>query len=166
MAAVTSPRYRISLAGEPAPVSFEVEYRAPSYARLPVQRGTATRGDLTALAGTTARLVVTFDRDLTSLNATLPDGRARPWTQVTPRRWQGDVPVVRAGQYELHAVASAGESRSRYRITPLDDAPPVLVVRLPGATWTCPPPEVRSSARQEIRTHRARVGTAAGPGRP
>ncbi|HYM81365.1 MAG TPA: hypothetical protein VEY91_08125 [Candidatus Limnocylindria bacterium] len=138
VAAVTSPRYRISLAGEPAPVSFEMEYRAPSYARLPVQRGTATRGDLTALAGTTARLVVTFDRDLTALNATLPDGRARRWTPVTPRRWQGDVPVARAGQYELHAVASGGESRSRYRITPVDDAPPVLVVRLPEGDMDLP----------------------------
>ena len=65
VASVTSPRYRIALTGDPIPVSFEVEYRAPAYARLPVQRGSATRGDLTALRGSIARLVVTFDRDLT-----------------------------------------------------------------------------------------------------
>jgi hypothetical protein len=68
----TSPEYRIALAGEPAAVSFEIEYDAPAYARLPVQRGAATRGDLSALRGTRARVVATFDRDLTDLTAALP----------------------------------------------------------------------------------------------
>ncbi len=131
VASVESPRYRISLAGEPVPVSFEVEYQAPAYARLPVQRGTATRGDLTALRGTRARLLVTFDRDLASLEAALPDGRVSRWTAVTPRRWQGEVPIERDGEYELHAVAGQGKARFRYRVTPLPDAPPLLSVRLP-----------------------------------
>jgi len=138
VASVTSPRYRIALTGEPVPVSFEVEYRAPAYARLPVQRGSATRGDLTALRGSRARLMVTFDRDLSSLQATLPDGRRDRWRAVTPRRWEGEVPVERDGEYALVAVAARGEGRFRYRITPLADAPPLLAVRLPGGDVDLP----------------------------
>src|SRR5206468_3582178 len=52
VARTESPRYRIALAGEPAAISFDIEYRPPSYARIPAQRGTATRGDLSALKGT------------------------------------------------------------------------------------------------------------------
>src|SRR5262245_29674201 len=80
VASVESPRYRISLAGEPVPVSFDIEYQSPAYARLPMQRGTATSGDVSALRGSRARVLVTFDRDLQSLDATMPDGRTRRWT--------------------------------------------------------------------------------------
>ncbi len=138
VASVTSPRYRIGLAGEPVPVSFEVEYRSPAYARLPVQRGSATRGDLTALRGSRARLLVTFDRDLTALEAALPDGKVTRWRAVTPRRWEGEVPVDREGEYALHATADRGEGRFRYRVTPLADAPPLLAVRLPGGDVDLP----------------------------
>lgn len=127
----SSPRYQISLAGEPAPLSFEFEVRSPAYARLPVQRGTAARGDLTALAGSKAQLVVTFDRDLETLEARGPDGSSARWTALTPRRWQGSIAIEREAGYELHAVAESGEGRFAYRITPLADAPPVLVVRTP-----------------------------------
>ncbi len=61
---VQSPEYTIAMAGEPQPLSFTFEYRAPAYARLPVQRGASTRGDVAALAGSEAHVEVTFDRDL------------------------------------------------------------------------------------------------------
>ncbi len=140
VAGVSSPRYHIALSGSLAPVSFEVEYRAPGYARMPIQRGTAARGDLTALRGTTATLVATFDRDLERLEARLTDGRSATWTALTPRRWRGVVPITRDGEYELAAVArreagrgdaGASEGRFRYRVTALADAPPLLVVQLP-----------------------------------
>lgn len=143
VAGLESPRYHIALAGEPAPVSFEVEYRAPAYARLPLQRGAATRGDLTALRGTRARVTATFDRDLASVEATLPGGRIERWTALTPRRWQGEFTLAREGEYELRAttypVAGApGTARFRYRLTPLADAPPVLVVRAPAGDLDLP----------------------------
>jgi len=135
---VASPEYRISLAGDPQAVSFEIEYVAPAYARLPVQRGAATRGDLNALAGTRARVTATFDRDLTSLVAALPGGRTAAWTQLTPRRWSGEVPVLGDGEYELRATASAGEARFRYRVTAMPDAPPVLAVQQPAGDLDLP----------------------------
>jgi hypothetical protein len=137
-ASAESPSYRISMAGEPSPVSFEFEIQAPAYARLPLQRGAATRGDLAALKGATARLEVTFDRDLETLGVTLPGGAARHFTALTPRRWQGEIAVDREGDYELHARASSGEGRYRYRITPLPDAPPVIAVRTPEGDLDLP----------------------------
>ena len=138
VASLESPRYRISLAGEPVPVSFQIEYRSPTYARLPVQRGAATRGDLSALRGTRARVEVTFDRDLTALAATLPGGGHAPFRPVTARRWQGELTVDREGDYELDARAQGGEGRYRYRVTPLADAPPLIAVRTPEGDLDLP----------------------------
>ncbi len=133
-----SPRYTIRFSGAATPVGFHVRYHAPAYARLPDQEGAAAAGDLSALEGSTASVEVTFDRDLERLDARLPDGRTARWSPLTPRRWRGDVPIVRAGEYELAATpraagvgAAPAPTRHRYRVTPLDDAPPVLFVRVP-----------------------------------
>ena len=137
-AAVESPSYRISMAGEPTPLSFEFEIQAPAYARLPLQRGAATRGDLAALRGARAKVEVTFDRDLEALGVALPGGAAARFTALSPRRWQGEIAVDREGDYELHARALSGEGRYRYRITPLPDAPPVIAVRTPEGDLDLP----------------------------
>jgi len=126
-----SERYAITLAGEPQPVSFAFEYRAPAYARLPVQSGAATRGDLTALRGSLARVEVTFDRDLEALTATLPGRRPVAWTAVTPRRWRGEARIEADGEWTLSATSSTGAATWRYRLTALADAPPVLTVAVP-----------------------------------
>ena len=126
VAGARSPRYRISLSGTMAPVSFEMEVRPPAYARMPVQRGTSARGDVMALRGSSASLVVTFDRDLERLTARMPDGRQSAWTAITPRRWRGSVPVMQDGAYDLIASArperrAAAETQGtfRYRISAL-----------------------------------------------
>jgi len=144
VAGVESPRYRVTLAGTPQPVSFEIEIRPPAYARLPVQRGAATRGDLTALRGSRALIEVLFDRDLAALEATVPGASARPWRALNPRRWHGEIAIRQAGDYELSAHAEsernepAGEGRFRYQIQPLADAPPILTVRVPEGDLDLP----------------------------
>ena len=138
VARTESPRYRIALAGEPAAISFDIEYRPPSYARIPAQRGTATRGDLSALKGTRARVVATFDRDLVEVAAAVPGRAATRWTALSPRRWAGEIPILADGEYELSAAAASGRSRFRYRVSALPDAPPVLSVQLPGGDLDLP----------------------------
>ena len=139
-----SARYAIRFSGAAMPVGFRIRYHAPAYARLPEQEGASARGDLSALKGSTAAVEVTFDRDLDRLDARLPDGRVTRWSPLTPRRWRGEVPVTRAGEYELSALPRAGSgttaspTRHRYRITPLDDAPPVLFVRVPEGDLDLP----------------------------
>src|SRR5258706_161344 len=88
---LTSPRYHIALAGEPRPVSFASTITAPAYARLPLQAVSGTRGDLAALAGSRATVEVTFDRDLEFLTASVNQGPAMSWSELTPRRWRGSV---------------------------------------------------------------------------
>lgn len=138
VASVESPRYRISMAGDPAPLSFEVELRAPAYARLPVQRGASTSGDLAALRGSTARIEVTFDRDLESLEAAFPGGARVEFQPLSPRRWRGEATLAAEGAWTLHARAARGEGRFRYRVTPLADAPPVIAVRTPEGDLDLP----------------------------
>ena len=133
-----SPRYAIELSGDPQPVSFELEYRAPAYARLPIQHGSATRGDLTGLRGTLATVDVTFDRDLDALIVALPDGRAAAFHARSPRRWRGTVPLTREGNWTLDASATTGRSRFSYAIHVVPDAPPLIVVRTPGGDLDLP----------------------------
>jgi hypothetical protein len=179
---VRSPLYRISLAGEPSPVNFEVELHAPDYARLPVQRGATTRGDVAALRGSRARIEVTFDRDLTALEARLPGGVPARFTAVSPRRWRGEFAIDREGEWELHATAGTGAGRYRYRLTPLADAPPVIAVRLPEGDVDLPvgqqvPLEVTGEddlglSELELQVHKdpaapwQRVGLARFPAQP
>jgi hypothetical protein len=137
--AARSPEYRIGLAGEPQPVSFSFEYRAPGYARLPAQSGASTRGDIAALRGSVAAIEVTFDRDIEALVATLPGGRAQAWSAVTPRRWRGKVGVERDGEWSLRAEAATGAGTSRWRVSVLPDAPPVITVALPAGDQDLPP---------------------------
>jgi hypothetical protein len=138
VASASSPRYAIALSGEPQPVSFELEYRAPAYARLPIQRGSATRGDLTGLRGTLATVDVTFDRDLDALAAQGADGRAAAFRAITPRRWRGAVPLTREGAWTLDASAATGRARFSYAVHVVPDAPPVLVVRTPAGDLDLP----------------------------
>jgi len=144
VAGVESPRYHVTLTGTPQPVSFEIEIRPPAYARLPAQRGAATRGDLTALRGSRALIEVLFDRDLTALEATTPGAPARAWRALNPRRWRGEIEIRQAGDYELRARAGtprgepADEGRFRYSIQPLPDAPPILTVRVPEGDLDLP----------------------------
>ncbi|MBI1798090.1 MAG: hypothetical protein HYR73_00185 [Candidatus Eisenbacteria bacterium] len=138
VASASSPRYTISLSGEPQPVSFEIEYRAPAYARLPIQRGSATRGDLTALRGTRAAVEITFDRDLTALAVSPPGGGNARFEPVSPRRWRGVLPIDRDGEYAIAASARSGAARFHYTMRALADAPPVLAVRLPEGDQDLP----------------------------
>lgn len=133
-----SPRYQIALDGTPQPVSFTFEYHAPSYARLPVQTGSATRGDVAALRGTRARVEVTFDRDVESLTAALPGARPFAWQAITPRRWRGELRVDEDGEWTLRAESPSGASAHRYRIAALADAPPVLTVATPRGDTDLP----------------------------
>ncbi len=134
----SSPEYRIDLAGQPQPVSFSFDYRAPAYARLPVQSGTSTSGDLAALRGSVADVEVTFDRDLEALSATVRGGAARAWSAITPRRWRGHVPVDADGEWTLRAESSTGGGTWRWRVSALADAPPVITVARPGGDQDLP----------------------------
>jgi len=138
VAGLTSPRYHIALAGEPRPVSFTATITSPAYARLPLQAVSGTRGDLSALAGSRASMEVTFDRDLETLTASVNNGPAMPFHELTPRRWRGDVAINGEGGWELVARAATGEGRFHYKLSAIPDAPPVITVVLPTGDMDLP----------------------------
>jgi hypothetical protein len=136
--AARSPEYRIALSGRPQPVSFSFEYHAPGYARLPVQAGTSTSGDVAALRGSAVDIEVTFDRDLERLVARAPGLRDQSWHAVTPRRWRGRLAVREDGEWALRAEAASGEGAWRWRVSALPDAPPVISVVRPEGDSNLP----------------------------
>jgi len=138
VASVSSPQYRIALAGEPRAVSFSITLTAPAYARLPQQALSGTRGDLSALAGSRAEVEVTFDRDLESVSAAVDRGPATVWREITPRRWRGTLTVAHDGEWRLVARGATGEGRFRYAVQALPDAPPVLTVAVPAGDLDLP----------------------------
>jgi hypothetical protein len=73
-----------------------------------------------------------------ALEATPPGGAPQRWSPLNPRRWRGELAIRQAGEYELHARASAGEGRFRYPIQPIADAPPILTVRVPEGDLDLP----------------------------
>ena len=105
------------------------------------------------------------------------DGRAVAWKPLTPRRWQGTIPIERDGQYDLLATARADapdesgprSGRFRYRVTALADAPPVLVGADSGRR--CEPAGRSADSARRPRpgrsgAHRAAAPGTQGPGRP
>src|SRR5262249_58127377 len=110
VASLASPTYHIALTGAPRAVSFSSSITSPAYARLPVQVTSGTRGDLSALAGSRAAVEITFDRDLESLTASVNNGAAMAWSQVTPRRWHGTLALNGDGGWAITARAATGEA--------------------------------------------------------
>jgi hypothetical protein len=138
VAALASPTYHIALTGAPRAVSFSSAISSPAYARLPVQVVSGTRGDLSALTGSRAVVEATFDRDLESLSASVNGGQAVAWSALTPRRWRGTVALNGDGSWDLTARAATGEATSRYKLSVIPDAPPVLTVATPEGDLDLP----------------------------
>ena len=68
----------------------------------------------------------------------LPGAAPAAWKSVNARRWRGEITLLREGEYELRARAASGAGQFRYRIQPLDDAPPLIAVRTPEGDLDLP----------------------------
>src|SRR5262249_55583135 len=68
---------------------------------------------------------------LESLAASVNGGQAATWSALTPRRWRGTVALNGDGSWDLTARAATGEATSRYKLSVIPDAPPVLTVAPP-----------------------------------
>src|SRR4029078_7759568 len=93
---------------------------------------------MSALAGSRAAVEATFDRDLESLSASVNGGQAVAWSALTPRRWRGTVALNGDGSGGLTARAATGEPTSRYKLSVIPDAPPVLTVATPEGDLDLP----------------------------
>ena len=138
--AARSPDYRIALAGEPQPVSFSFEYRAPAYARLPAQTGTldARRRRRAARLGRGRRGDVR-PRHRIARRARCPAAATQAWSAVTPRRWRGRLSRRRpTASGRCAPRPRSGGGTSRWRVSALADAPPVISVARPAGDQDLP----------------------------
>jgi hypothetical protein len=131
---VKSQRFRVTLGGDAAPVSFEVTYRYPAYTRLPEETQAATRADLTALEGTRARVRLHLDRRAESVGGTL--GSA--WREDGGRAWVGETTIQGSRPYEITVRAGGVERTMSYRIEAIPDRAPLLTVVEPRGDLDLP----------------------------
>jgi hypothetical protein len=132
---VSSREYRVSLSGEAAPVSFEITYRYPAYTRLPGETQSATRADLTALAGSHATVVVNLDRAVSGVSWTLGSALRKDGE----RRWVGETVLAGDRDYDLVIQDGARDDRRRYHIQTIADRPPILALSAPAGDMDLPP---------------------------
>lgn len=138
VAGVTSPLYAVALAGEAGVVSFDLTYRFPAYTRLPSETQSATRGDVTALEGTTVEYVVNLDRNAKAVRWSLPGRGPVALRALSPKRWTGTFTVGAAGTLGLEAEVEGKTLRSNYRVQAIADQPPMLTVIEPEGDLDLP----------------------------
>lgn len=132
---VSSREYRVTLSGEAAPVSFEITYRYPAYTHLPGETQSATRADLTALAGTHATVVVNLDRSVSSVSWTLGSELKKDGE----RRWVGETVLTSDRDYDLVITDGGHTERRPYHVQTIADRPPILAVSAPAGDMDLPP---------------------------
>ena len=132
--AVTSPLYRVALAGQATPVAFELRYEYPAYTHRPPELQSAPRADLIALAGTRVTVAVLLDRDAQEVRWSL-DGAVQ---RESARRWSGETVLRADGEYEISVRDENGVTSESYRIEAIPDRPPVLTVLEPERSLDLP----------------------------
>ncbi|HEV8480814.1 MAG TPA: hypothetical protein VGR66_08455 [Candidatus Eisenbacteria bacterium] len=131
---VSSRSYRVSLSGEAAPVSFEITYRYPAYTHLPAETQSATRADLTALAGTRATVVINLDRAVSAASWTL----GSELHQDGDRRWVGETVLSGDRDYDLVITDGGRQDRQRYHVQTIADRAPILALSAPAGDMDLP----------------------------
>jgi len=143
--------FRVNTTDPPRPTGFEITCRFPDYAGRDEEVSQKTRGDLAALAGSTAAVRVKSDRPLRSGLLHHVDGRVyESLPGDGPTIVFGGLPIRRNGEYALDIVDAAGvrsTGRLRYEVRALTDAPPSTAILSPRSKET----EVEPAGVVEIR---------------
>lgn len=127
MAGQTSPIYRIDLAGNAVPVSFDLTYEYPEYTGRPSEVQSVPRADLVALRGTRVLVGVNLDRRVGGVSWSL----GSELVQKGPRRWVGETVIKGSGEYEVVIQDGEAPQRMSFRYEEIPDRAPVLTVLEP-----------------------------------
>ena len=130
-----SERFRVEVCERPHPVRFDVEYRFPDYLEMSSKTESRPGGDVATVAGTTARVTVTCDRDLARARIKIDgeDLEARPLS-VDGTRTSYELPIRRDTSYRLFLEDHRGVNNAWSTvpaIRSLTDRPPRLRVIQP-----------------------------------
>jgi len=128
-----SRTYRLQVVDLPHIKRVRVAYRFPAWTGLKeaVQEG---EGDLRAVEGTEARVMVEFDRPLGEGALELNGDRRLPLLHVQDRWYAATVAIREDGVYHIAAVEKGKSIRlsEDYFIEARKETPPALLVRRPG----------------------------------
>ena len=125
--------YRIAVWSPPAVESIDLTYHYPDYLGLP-PREVIDSGPIAAPPGTTVRLEVLADEELSQAVLQLASGASIPLSVVEPRRWQGEFTLTRDDQYSIalrDVDGDESESVLPYPIVAEVDDPPEIRVESP-----------------------------------
>lgn len=131
-----SPNFRITPLYGPQIAAFEFQLEFPAYTRLPIKTLRTSSGDLSALAGTRARLVVEVDRALSEAQMQLTTGKLLPMRLETPRRAAIEFVVKHDAEYRMKLVDAHGIQNSPqlvYRLKAQADQPPEIQILEPAS---------------------------------
>lgn len=125
-----TPVYRAEVLGRPATVEFQLTYRFPEYTRRPDLAATSSRGEISAVAGSTVRLSVRASVPLAqaAIRVDGEDLEPRPLA-VEGDRVRGEIAVRRSTLYQLYLADSNGISNrwgEPYSIRAEKDSPPAI----------------------------------------
>ncbi|MCX7050105.1 MAG: hypothetical protein NTX50_32050 [Candidatus Sumerlaeota bacterium] len=149
-----SRRYTIQTRRRPHVATFHKTYRFPEYSNLKAHEVTEPAGDLEALEGSTADLVLEVDQPVSEAELrieTLLTGKARKdapagenmkketvkLSVVDPSHLQGTIPMKVSGSYTVYMVAKDTKFENKfspsYKISALPDLTPSVLLQKPVA---------------------------------
>lgn len=137
-----SDTFSIRLADRPELASLRVQLMHPAYTGLGTVIGPEGQGEIEALAGTRAKVVVQFRQTMEKVELSLgtdePGSERQPASQLqmteSAGSWKGEFVVRRAGWYRLDATNPDGYSTGQeltYSVRLLEDATPQVEMTHP-----------------------------------
>jgi hypothetical protein len=147
-------RYLIDSRSRPRVVAFHKTYRFPEYARLEDDKVTENHGDLRALEGTRAELILEVDQDVVEAELRIErqdseEIQSIPLVADGKRRFRVSLPIDNSALYKVHLVSKDTGFKNifspKYEISPQPDLiPRVGFVDQQAGTLLLPPNDILS----------------------
>ena len=138
-----SEMYEIAITERPAVTRVDIVYNFPSYTGERPRRDDDTNGDVKALAGTRARLIITATKAIRSGDIQgYGDDIGLAVDKENPRRLTGTITVAKSGSYTIalnDRDRNANRSPVIRRVIALPDRVPTVRVTTPGKDLTAQP---------------------------
>jgi hypothetical protein len=131
---VRSETYALTVVDRPVVKLLRVELHYPAYTRLPMERHDDNVGDISALRGTRADIMVETNKPLAQTSIVLNDGR-RIAMRTEGEKASGSLTVAGDGSYHCELEDSLGVRSTEpvtYVLHAIPDAYPTVTILIPG----------------------------------
>ena len=147
--------YTVDARPRPEAMKFDKTYEYPAYARLPAKRVVEESGDLAALEGSRAAVVIETDQPVKEARLRIeagdkPQDIVMQAAQPDSKHWSATIPLTAAGSYQVHLVAS--ETGFENKLSPQYELRPIPDLR-PSAEITRPTTDARAAPDATLELH-------------